>query len=73
MFLAYSSIFTTLDILKHICPHLDVSADSGIFRFLAQLDIFMYIKAYLELMAYSGIFRTVESFRHHSRAIYSES
>ena len=50
-----------------------VLADSGIFRILAQLDIFMYIKAYSERMAYSGIFRTVDSLRHHSRAIYAYS
>ena len=36
-----------------------ISADSGMFRILAQLDIFMYIKAYSEPMVYSGIFRTI--------------
>ena len=39
-----------------------ISADSGMFRILAQLDIFMYIKGYLEPMAYSGIFRTIDIF-----------
>ena len=72
-----SGIFIHIHNFRHIEAYLPtfgyVLADSGIFRFLAQLDIFMYIKAYLELMAYSGIFRTVESFRHHSKAIYTYS
>ena len=39
-----------------------ISADSGIFRILAQVETFMYIKAYLEPRAYSGIFRTIDRF-----------
>ena len=40
-----------------------ISANSGIFRILAQLDIFMHIKAYSEPMVYSGIFGTIDIFR----------
>ena len=58
VFQSYSTIFTTLDKLRHIY----ISAGSGILRILAQLDIFRYIKAYSEPMAYSGIFRTVDIF-----------
>ena len=39
-----------------------ISADSSIFRILAQVDTFMYIKAYSERRAYSGILRTVDQF-----------
>ena len=39
-----------------------ISADSGIFRILAQLDILMYIKAYSDPKAYSGIFITIDIF-----------
>ena len=58
MFQAYSAIFTTLDILKHICPH------SGIFRKIQAYQNpgkvrNIYIKAYSEPMVYSGIFRTI--------------
>ena len=56
-----------------------ISADSGIFRILAQLDIFMYIKAYSEPIVSSGIFRNVDNiksvlgrlFIYYSRAIYA--
>ena len=57
MFQAYSTIFTTLDILRYICPQ--ILADSGTFRILAKLDIFMFMKAYLETMVHSGTFRTI--------------
>ena len=64
MFLAYSSIFTTLGIIETYLPTFGYAlADSGIFRFLAQLDIFMYIKGYSEPIAHSGIFRTVDSLK----------
>ena len=63
LFQAYSAIFTTLDILRHVCSHSGIFlADSDILGVLAQLDIFVYIKAYLEPMAYSDIFRTVDLF-----------
>ena len=71
MFQAYSVIFTTLDILKHICPHLGMFWQ--IQAYSKSWQSFMYIKAYSEPMAYSGIFRTVGSFRHYSRAIYANS
>ena len=62
MFLAYSAIFTRLDMFVHIrvyfYPH------SGTFRYSVYSEswhsLFMYIKAYSEPMAYSGIFRTVD-------------
>ena len=46
MFQAYSAIFTTLDIdVEAYLPTFGhFSADSGIFRILAQLDIFIDIK-----------------------------
>ena len=39
-----------------------ISADSSMFKILAELEIFMNIKAYSEPMAYSGIFRTIDIF-----------
>ena len=39
-----------------------ISADSSIFRILAQLDIFMYIKTYSDPMVYSGLFKTDDIF-----------
>ena len=85
MLQAYSVIFTTLDILRHICPGTFgyISADSGIFRILAQLDIFMYIKACI-FRTHSGLFRHIENgrhiqpvsgtlFRYYSRVIYAYS
>ena len=62
MFQAYSAIFTTSDILRHICPLSGILADSCIFRMLAQLYIFMYINEYSELMAYPGILGIVDIF-----------
>ena len=54
MFQANSAILTMSDILGYI------SADSGIFRILAQIGIFMYIMTYSEPMAYFVIFRTID-------------
>ena len=54
-----------------------ISADSGIFRILAQVDTFMYIKVHSERRVYSGIFRTVDKFsQFHARysgAIHADS
>ena len=63
MFQAYSAIFTTLDILRHILSTLGyILSDSGMFRILAQLGILIYIKAYSEPRVYSRIFRTIDIF-----------
>ena len=47
-----SSIFNHIHNVKQIEKYLPtfeyISADSGIFKILAQLDIFMFIKPYLE-------------------------
>ena len=64
MFQSYLAAFTTLDKLRHICPH------SGmIWQIQAHSESWhswtyscMYIKAYSETMAYSSILRTVEIF-----------
>ena len=57
MFLAYSSIFTTLDILKHICPHLDmfwqIQAYSDSWHSLTYSCILKHIKNPWLIQAYS--------------------
>ena len=61
-----SGIFSHIHNVRHAEAYLPtfgyISADSGIFRILAQLDIFMYIKGYSEPMVYSSIFRTTDIF-----------
>ena len=56
----YSHIHNVRHIEAYLSTFGYTSADSAIFRILAQLDIFIYIKAYSEPTAFSGIFRYVD-------------
>ena len=74
MFQVYLAIFTTFDILRHICPHLAIFWQiQGISRILVQLHIFMYIKSYSEPVTYSSIIRTADIFSQFKTLLKSNS
>ena len=58
-------MFSHIHIIRNTEAYLPIfeyiSADSGIFRIMAQLQMFLYTKTYSEPMTYSGIFTAVDT------------